>query len=149
MPTPPHPHFTPNFVRVNFSKKPEKLCRGDGHKWTFLFLGIFGNTLKILKICSQFSKKYVKKHAVPKCITWTLIFGTFFMKNMNLLQWNFWKKSENLCSGDGQKWTFLFSKLICDWHECRFLPKFWKFMQRWWSQMDIVDSVDKPLTTTA
>ena len=55
-------------VTVGFLKNPEKLCSGDGDKWTFLFLGIFGNTLKTLKLCSQFSKKYVKKHAVPKCI---------------------------------------------------------------------------------
>jgi hypothetical protein len=46
-----------NFDTVEFLKKSEKLCSGYGKKWTFLFLGIFGNTLKTLKLCSQFSKK--------------------------------------------------------------------------------------------
>jgi hypothetical protein len=54
-----------------FEKTPKNYAEGmatNGHFYFWEFLGIFGNTLKILKICSQISKKYVKKHAVPKCI---------------------------------------------------------------------------------
>jgi hypothetical protein len=102
-------------LQWNFYKKFEKRCSGDGAKWTFLFCPIiFGHFWTFLdifpmkKLLQRIFIKSSKSDAVGMVQNGHFYFQVFF----EIVAADFFQKFEKRCSGNGAKWTFLFSGLF-------------------------------------
>jgi hypothetical protein len=114
----------------------------NGH---FYFSVIFWNVWKQCKLCSEKWNFCCVFYAVPTCINCRSFFGSF----LKIVTVEFLKILQKVMQRGWSKMDIFIFRNFCDWPECRFFGIFLQTMQWGWSQMDIVDSVDKPLTTTA
>jgi hypothetical protein len=89
-----------------------------GHFWTFL------DIFPMKKLLQRIFIKSSKSDAVRMVQNGHFYFQVFF----EIVAANFYKKFEKRCSGDGAKWTFLFSGLF--WNCCSgFFSKVRKLLQ--------------------